>query len=156
VSEFGEIGDDLARIAKALERSKTQFQIEGTNAVIADISERIHQRGLNSNGRKIGTYDPNYAKKRRDGITYGDGTTYKGLRTDRVDLQVSGDLEASLIAGRSGRNVVGGIAGEQQVKKAQGQEERYGEIWKPSKTEVKAGEKAFLRTIDAVIIDALG
>lgn len=151
---FQQSAKQLQRLADVVSRNRSKYQTIASNEVKSLLSKRIHNRGLNTDGRKIGSYSAAYAKARKTGLNIG-GRIYKGLQTAYVDLQVTGDLFRSEITGRSGKNIVVGIAGNLQVEKAGKMEEKYGEVFKPSKSETRAAEIKFMRELDEDVKKAL-
>jgi hypothetical protein len=154
MSNVAKITSELANVIIAVRKGRQKYQTAACNITGSMMRKRIHNKGLNSDGGKIGKYSEDYAKKRRDGLKIGK-ETFSGLRTDTVDLEVSGDLRRSLITGRQGKNVVLGITGTLNRKKAEGQEENFGEIYLPTDEETAAAEKQVIKLIDQDIKNAL-
>jgi len=147
MATFADALKDLQRLERVVAKNKHKYQTAASNEVGSRIRKRIHNRGLSSSGRKIGEYSEAYAKQRKKGVNIK-GEIFKGLQTSFVDLQVSGDLMRGLQTGKSGSNIVLGIAGTDQVNKALWLEEKYGDIYEPSKSEERAGEIVGLKLID--------
>lgn len=131
---------ELKRLARLLPREKHRLQTAACLKVQGLIRRRIHNFGRATDGSEIGQYSQGYAEKRRTGLKIG-GVIFKGLQTNYVDLEVTGDLRRAIMTGTLEGNVVLGV-NEAELGKALKHERKYGEIYAPTTEEIKAGDEA--------------
>lgn len=159
--------EDLKLIAKSIEENINGLRTVTFNTVKGEMSRRIFQQGAATDGSPIGQYTASSKKTRERGKRH----------TERVDLEMTGELRRSLVVGEDGRNVVMGFVENTEPKisikggvvKVTGktdflvtdnaikQEKNFGkEIFAPTEKEVETGEEVFLKEVDKLIKKTLG
>lgn len=158
---------DIKTIEQAISGNLNGIRLVTFNTVKGELSRRIFQQGVSSDGSAIGQYAPSTKKQRERG----------GRQTSKVDLEMTGTLRNALIVGKEGNQIAMGIRENQEpkisvaggvvritgksdfstVENAIQQEQNFGkDIFAPTDNEVQTGEKVFLHEIHRVTKKALG
>ena len=173
--------EDMKTIINAVEKNINGIRTVTFNTVKGDMSRRIFNNGIATDGSRIGNYAP-MTKKIRNEL---------GRRIDTVDLNITGTLQKSLVVGTEGGKVVVGMLEQNEpktkgtrkegkLKRGEGgglnvkkvsissgtllttdnainQEKHFGkEIFAPSEQELKKGDEIFADELNKVIGKALG
>lgn len=163
--------ENLARISKLTATEKEAVTLIAAKQLEATIKIRVFNRGVKSNDQIIGHYKhykayfgkdkfvqktkfkPN--PKTRKTMTFETG--WQGLRAlqgrqiERVDLAYSGALQLSIQTFRNNKNIVIAITSEDGKLKRETMEKRYGDIFIPSKKDMRIFEDSILAAIEQVI-----
>ncbi len=94
-----------------------------TNAMVSEVGNRIHQKGLNGNGAEIGTYKPSYMRVRESAKYNRDSST-------KVILSLTKQMELDFTAINEGGKYGLGFKNEHNFEKATWMEEKYKNVYK--------------------------
>jgi len=158
---------------KLITKLKTDLDaasLRAANELLADISERIYEKGQASDGSKIGKYSErpfDFTEEMRTGYAgllpvskvktgtisggYKEFREKVGREGDFVNLDLTSSLRLNTKVGRSssGRIAVG-IVGAEEVAKARDNEKRFGKsIFDPTDAEKEKAKQIFLKTLNA-------
>lgn len=157
---------DIERIVSAIEANAERIRTVTFNTVKGQYVRRIFNNGLATDESRIGVYRFNTAKFR----------SKAGRRITTVDLELTGTLRRAVTVGvsdgmtvlgmleqneptvsvKDGRLRVTGTSDFSVTDNAIYQEENFNkEIFAPSESEIKRGEKTVLKEIDLVVKKAL-
>lgn len=127
-----------SRLRRCLKKHAADAAIPGLKLVQGQILQRIHNRGEATNGSKIGDYLSSWRDVR----------LAAGYQVSYVDLQWEGDLFRSVVVGTSnGVPVLGFSSDRERYKAVRHELFRKKSIWKPSKKERQALNKAYGREL---------
>lgn len=98
--------DDVKLIVRAVEKNINRARLVAYNSVKGDISRRVFQQGIASDGTQIGNYTVSTAKQRQRG----------GRQTAKVDLEWTGTLRRSLVVGTENDKVTMGFVENNEPK----------------------------------------
>lgn len=173
--------DDLIRrlreLGKSLEARKLEILTIAGQEQLAMMLERIFEKGLGSNGNKIGNYstDAIYVKSPFPQVTNSrlnkigktgkstKSTTYlkggykefrdrTGRQTQTVDLNLTGSLFKSVTLGRYKDGVVIFFNQKGSIAKAKGNEDRFGkDIFSPTKEEKQQAIESITREVNNLV-----
>lgn len=159
--------EDMDLIADALSKNINGIRTVTFNTVKGQMSRRIFQQGQSTDGSPIGQYAKSTKKQRERG----------GRQTNKVDLEMTGELRRSFIVGTESNKVVMGLLenNEPKISVSNGvvrvvgttdftttenaiqQEQNFGkDIFAPSESEIETGEEVFLFEVDKLIKKTLG
>jgi hypothetical protein len=170
----------LVRFSRTIARNRNRIEISALSAVEGRYKARIFNRGLDSNGRKIGNYSTrpmligakSFRTKTQAGKVLGSKKNRRKLDWVKVKGRNLAVLEGgykelreeqglrtlfrSIQKGRTptGDNVIGFTGKEDDLQrvKAEANEKRFNtDIFSLSKTEVRALDKAVLRELDVIL-----
>lgn len=155
----------LERAAYALQTRKDEVDIPALKELEGSMKQRIHNKGLDSNGERIGIkgklagkYSPGYEKRKRDGGIIA-GRSFSGTGEANlypINLQLHGDLLKGFTVGTSGGNSVLEFQDELSRVKAGRHEDNYNtEIYRPSESEMDDFKEVYLAGFEEVLRDAL-
>jgi hypothetical protein len=141
-----EFGNRLIMARQALEQLPGQAAQVNAQEILGRLLRRIFNQGRAADGTKIGKYDdtkkqkflsdkarPSLNKRQQkkldaaeDGVTYKELRELRGLQTEYVDLQFTGELFESLQIGVRSGKLVFGFTNPQRSKVAGYLEDKYG------------------------------
>lgn len=157
---------DIQRIVKAITDNADRIRLVTFNTVKGQLTRRIFNQGLATDGSRIGNYAPSTKEQRNEA----------GRRIDTVDLEMTGTLRRSLVVGTSEGKVSLGMAEQPEPKitvsggrlrvtgtsdfstteNAIVQEKNFNkEIFAPSKEELERGETTVIKELNLVVQQAL-
>lgn len=156
MSEIKQFVDKLSRYRMLIESEKERILTTAAFSVLAEMQDRIFDRGEAADGSKIGAYSsdetwikipitgvsnsklkkkgkpkgkPKKSKETKETMYFKNGYSQfrktVGRQNKNVDLSLTGSLSASIIVGKKNDSIVIGIASEDNVEKAEGNEKRY-------------------------------
>lgn len=109
---------------------------------IALVTNRIQNRGENSNGGNIGEYSPKYADYR----------SKNGRQTSFVDLTFTGEMVNGIALDKTSENeYVVGFISKEAGDKAEWNEARFGEVFSLTNQEIELVGQAIESNLDAAI-----
>jgi hypothetical protein len=121
------VGSILAKFA-AIENPETVTRYVAAN-MMGVIRDRIHEDGKNSNGAMIGEYSSKYMKLRQ--------SKYNRTADRKVIASLTRQLENSYTLKGQQKSYTIEVFGEENAKKIEWLEERYGNIWQLTEEERK-------------------
>lgn len=159
--------DDMKLIVRAVEKNINRARLVAYNTVKGEISRRIFQQGVASDGSQIGNYKASTAKQRQRG----------GRQTSKVDLEWTGTLRRSLVVGVENEKVTMGFMENREPKtsskggtvrvtglsdftttdNAIQQEKNFGkDIFAPTEQEIDKSQEIFIDELTNAINKELG
>lgn len=136
------IKTNIVSVTESLKKRMLSLQDKNTvvrtvaTTMAAEVRDRIHEKGLNSDGQPIGTYSDEYMKVRKK---KGKGSSTRvvisfdrALQND-FSLTIKDPIKTPLGWGLGFRNT-GGV---DNASKAEWMEERFGSIWALTSAELK-------------------
>ncbi len=119
---------DLTESLLSLEETDSLLR-EISSTLLAEMSDRIHERGIKSDGTQIGTYSNTYLEYR---IEQGKGSA------SNVTLFFTGQMQIDFNVAPIGENAYGlGYSNTLNFDKANWAEDRYGLIFQPTVQELQ-------------------
>lgn len=138
---------DYSDIVKAYAEAIQGAEVAALNRIGGLMKSRIHNKGGNTEGGKIGDYtSASWIKKRKS----------KGRQVAYVDLEFEGDLRTGYGIGTTedNANCLGFYSDFIQERSAK-MERLYGTVFFPSETELDDGSKQYDIVFDQQVRDAL-
>jgi hypothetical protein len=119
---------DLTESLLSLEETDSLLR-EISSTLLAEMSDRIHERGIKSDGTQIGTYSNSYLEYR---IEQGKGSA------SNVTLFFTGQMQIDFDVAPIGENAYGlGYSNTLNFDKANWAEDRFGIIFQPTEQELQ-------------------
>lgn len=148
--QYFDLNSAINNVLNLIKEHEEDILLVAANTVLAEFIDRIFDKGLSSDGSKIGKYDTSeiwiktpypqvdnsrLKKKGKKGhktksTTYI-GAGYKAFRdivgrsSENVNLHLTGGLSLSIKSGKTGNNIVIGFVDEKQALKARRLEQKY-------------------------------
>jgi hypothetical protein len=137
-------GDSFLEILAKVQTADYRARLASIVTLEGEMKDRIHGRGLKTDGSPMGNYRSRWRKVREQ----------NGYQTGYVDLSFNGDLQRGLQTGTNDRTPVLGFTSDEQFEKADGLSfgngawSGFGEIYTPSTDEIDNLANAYVSQLD--------